>query len=141
MPRNENPKNNVPTSWDALDKKEDAALTSSRSRGVSFKSFPSHPDDLSNKNKESIEAQVKGSDIPKNTQALFQAFAQAVFSELKKGGAVALMGFGSFVVGRVSTRWGRNPSTGEPLHIPERKRVSFVPDPALRYRLQTEKGI
>ncbi|WP_029000914.1 HU family DNA-binding protein [Azohydromonas australica] len=46
-------------------------------------------------------------------------------TELKKGNAVALAGFGTFKVGQRAARVGRNPSTGDKLKIAARKVVKF----------------
>ena len=47
------------------------------------------------------------------------------FSELKEGGKVALLGFGSFSVAEKSARKGVNPKTKQPIEIPARKSVKF----------------
>ncbi|MFW1857888.1 HU family DNA-binding protein [Acinetobacter defluvii] len=45
------------------------------------------------------------------------AFEDAVTEELKNGGSVALVGFGTFSVKAREARTGRNPKTGEALEI------------------------
>ncbi|WP_111861228.1 HU family DNA-binding protein [Acinetobacter sp. CFCC 10889] len=45
------------------------------------------------------------------------AFEDAVTDELKAGGSVALVGFGTFSVKAREARTGRNPKTGETLEI------------------------
>ena len=45
--------------------------------------------------------------------------------ELKEGGKVALLGFGSFSVAEKSARKGVNPKTKQPIEIPARKSVKF----------------
>lgn len=44
---------------------------------------------------------------------------------LKAGRRVMLHGFGSFRVRTLKARQGRNPKTGTPVAIPERKKVAF----------------
>lgn len=44
---------------------------------------------------------------------------------MKKGGTVALVGFGSFSVGKRAARTGRNPRTGEPIKIKAAKVPKF----------------
>ncbi len=60
-------------------------------------------------------------------EKLLDAFMKAVEETLSKGDKVVLVGFGSFQVVTRSERKGRNPRTGEPLKIPAKKVVKFVP--------------
>jgi DNA-binding protein HU-beta len=53
------------------------------------------------------------------------ALIQAITEAVEKGEAVKLVGFGSFEVVRRAERKGRNPRTGEPLKISEKKVVKF----------------
>ena len=53
------------------------------------------------------------------------AFIDATSGALKKGGRVALVGFGSFSVSERAARDGRNPQTGETLKIKARNGVKF----------------
>jgi DNA-binding protein HU-beta len=59
------------------------------------------------------------------------AVVKTVEDTVKKGGNVALPGFGSFTVVKRAARMGINPRTKEPLHIPARKVVRFKPSLAL----------
>lgn len=54
-----------------------------------------------------------------------EAFVETISGELKEGGKVALLGFGSFSVAEKSARKGVNPKTKEPIEIPARKSVKF----------------
>ena len=53
------------------------------------------------------------------------AFVETVSGELKEGGKVALLGFGSFSVAEKAARKGVNPKTKQPIDIPARKSVKF----------------
>lgn len=53
------------------------------------------------------------------------AFIQTVSSELKAGGKVALLGFGSFSVTEKAARKGVNPKTKQTINIPAKKAVKF----------------
>jgi DNA-binding protein HU-beta len=53
------------------------------------------------------------------------AFIDTVTSAVAKDGAVQLIGFGSFSMGERAARSGRNPKTGEALHIAASKTVKF----------------
>lgn len=53
------------------------------------------------------------------------AFINATTKSLKKGGRVALVGFGSFTVAKRSARTGRNPQTGKAIKIAAKKVAKF----------------
>ncbi|WP_455641236.1 HU family DNA-binding protein [Parabacteroides sp.] len=53
------------------------------------------------------------------------AFVETVAAELKAGGKVALLGFGSFSVAEKAARKGVNPKTKQPIEIAARKAVKF----------------
>ena len=54
-----------------------------------------------------------------------EAFVDTVSNELKEGGKVALLGFGSFSVSEKAARKGVNPKTKETIEIAARKAVKF----------------
>ncbi len=54
-----------------------------------------------------------------------EAFVETVSEELKAGGKVALLGFGSFSVTEKAARKGVNPKTKQAIDIPTRKAVKF----------------
>ena len=77
---------------------------------------------------ELIEAIASGADITKTAAALMlDAYVEAVSKELKKGGKISLVGFGTFSVSKRKAREGRNPKTGETIKIPAKKVVKFKP--------------
>ena len=53
----------------------------------------------------------------KDAAAALKAFTDAVQAELKKGGKVQLVGFGTFEVGKRAGRQGINPKTKEVIEI------------------------
>lgn len=55
------------------------------------------------------------------------AFVESTTDALKNGDRVALIGFGSFAVSTRSARTGRNPQSGAPIQIAEKKVVKFKP--------------
>ena len=75
---------------------------------------------------ELIEHIAKNADITKAqaTRAL-EATLGMIKITLSKGGAVNLMGFGTFYIGKRAARMGRNPATGEAIHIKASKKVAF----------------
>lgn len=50
---------------------------------------------------------------------------EAIVKALKKGDKVALVGFGTFSVGKRKARTGRNPRTGQTIKIPAHKTPKF----------------
>ena len=54
-----------------------------------------------------------------------ESFLGNVEKSLKKGDRVSLVGFGSWFVSRRNAREGRNPSTGQTIHIPAKNVVKF----------------
>ncbi|MBR0093305.1 MAG: HU family DNA-binding protein [Lachnospiraceae bacterium] len=82
---------------------------------------------------ELIEAMAKANKLSKkeNEEAL-NAFVDAVSKELKKGGKVQLVGFGTFEVGKRAARTGRNPQTGAEIKIKASKTPKFKAGKALK---------
>ncbi|KZX80718.1 DNA-binding protein HU [Oleiphilus sp. HI0009] len=60
------------------------------------------------------------------------AFIDSVSDALSKGDSVQLIGFGTFLIRERAARTGRNPKTGEELHIAASKAPSFKPGAALK---------
>jgi DNA-binding protein HU-beta len=60
---------------------------------------------------------------------------EVVSDELAAGGEVALAGFGKFSVSQRAARQGRNPSTGQTIHIAASRAAKFSPAAALKKRL------
>lgn len=82
---------------------------------------------------ELIEHMAREADLSKaGAERALDALLGAVQSTLKKGGAVSLVGFGSFTVSKRPARKGRNPRTGEPVAIAARKAPKFTPGKALK---------
>lgn len=75
---------------------------------------------------EFINAVAEKSGLSKvDAKKAVEAFVETVSSELKEGGKVTLLGFGSFSVAEKSARKGVNPKTKQPIEIPARKSVKF----------------
>lgn len=67
-----------------------------------------------------------------DSEKALNAFTDAVTSELKNGGKVQLVGFGTFEVSKRAARTGKNPQTGEPLEIAACKAPKFKAGKALK---------
>lgn len=68
----------------------------------------------------------------KDAEAAVKAFIDSVAEELKKGGKVQLVGFGTFEVSERAARQGRNPQTGETIEIAASKTPRFKAGKALK---------
>ena len=68
----------------------------------------------------------------KDAEAALKAFTDVVADELKKGGKVQLVGFGTFEVSERAAREGRNPKTKETIKIAASKAPKFKAGKALK---------
>ena len=73
----------------------------------------------------------------KDAEKALKAFTDVVEPELKKGGKVQLVCFGTFEVSQRSAREGRNPQSGKPMKIAASKAPKFKAGKALKYSLNT----
>ena len=64
------------------------------------------------------------------------AFVETVSGEMKAGGKIALLGFGSFSVTEKAARKGVNPKTKQPIEIAARKAIKFKPGAELNDKVQ-----
>ncbi len=60
-----------------------------------------------------------------SAKAVIDAFLGAVAARAEAGDTVRLSGFGTFTVKARAGRVGRNPATGEPVEIPESRKLTF----------------
>ena len=82
---------------------------------------------------ELIEHIAENADLSKAAAArALDATLEAVKRTLKKGGAVSLVGFGTFAVSKRAARTGRNPQTGATIKIKAAKVPKFRPGKALK---------
>ncbi len=91
-------------------------------------------EDLSMANKQDIVAAVAklAGLTKKDAEKAVNAFTDAVKAELKKGGKVQLIGFGTFETRQRAAREGRNPQTGKALKIPATTVPAFKAGKALK---------
>ncbi len=68
----------------------------------------------------------------KDAEKTLKAFTDVVASELKKGGKIQLVGFGTFEVSERAAREGRNPQTGKTMKIAASKAPKFKAGKALK---------
>lgn len=82
---------------------------------------------------EMIDHMAKQADLTKvAASAALDAFMEGVKGTLKKGGVVALVGFGTWKVSKRAARAGRNPRTGEAIKIKAAKVPKFSAGQALK---------
>lgn len=68
----------------------------------------------------------------KDSEKALKAFIDVVTDQLKKGGKVQLVGFGTFEVSERAAREGRNPQTGKTMKIAACKAPKFKAGKALK---------
>ena len=82
---------------------------------------------------ELITAMSENANMSKvDAEKALKAFIDTVTDELKNGGKVQLVGFGTFEVGERAARKGRNPKTSEEIMIPASKSPKFKAGKALK---------
>ncbi|MCI7790465.1 MAG: HU family DNA-binding protein [Lachnospiraceae bacterium] len=82
---------------------------------------------------ELVAAMAEQADMTKkDAEKALTAFTEVVSKELKKGGKVQLVGFGTFEVAERAAREGRNPQTGETMKIAAAKAPKFKAGKALK---------
>ncbi|HMT16226.1 MAG TPA: integration host factor subunit beta [Ottowia sp.] len=68
----------------------------------------------------------------RDADAAVKTILDAMSDALERGHRIEIRGFGSFSINHRPPRLGRNPRTGERVHIPERRVPHFKPGKALR---------
>ena len=76
----------------------------------------------------SDETGLSKADSAKAVDSVFDS----ITSELKSGGDIRLVGFGTFLVTKRKATTGRNPQTGAAIQIPEANVPKFRPGKALK---------
>jgi DNA-binding protein HU-beta len=80
-----------------------------------------------------IQELAERADLTKRAaEDALNALLEIVGEELAKGNKVTLTGFGTFLVRKRAARMGRNPQTGEPIHIPAQDTPAFRAGSALK---------
>lgn len=71
----------------------------------------------------------------KAAEAMLNAFIETIGETLAKNDKISLVGFGTFETKERAAREGRNPRTGEPLHIEAKKTAVFTAGKGLKDKL------
>ncbi|PWB73619.1 MAG: integration host factor subunit beta [Holophagae bacterium] len=83
-----------------------------------------------------VEMVAESSDLPrKQADEVVQVILDSIIAALSRGEKVELRGFGSFRIRRRGERNGRNPKTGDRVHVPPKKIPYFKPGKHLREEL------
>ena len=72
----------------------------------------------------------------KDAEKALDAFIEAVSGSLQKGESVQLIGFGTFEVRQRAARDGKNPRTGETIHMPAARVPAFKAGKGLKDRVK-----
>lgn len=87
-----------------------------------------------------IEKIAKDAGVNKTqADATINSILGGITAELKKGGRVTFVGFGTFSVGARKARTGRNPQTGKPIKIAAKKVAKFSPGAELKAAVNRKK--
>jgi DNA-binding protein HU-beta len=90
---------------------------------------------------ELVDAIAKETDLSKAAaERALNAVITAVTKAVAAGDSVSLIGFGTFTVSKRAAREGRNPRSGEPIHIPERTVPVFKPGAGFKDAVQKAAG-
>lgn len=77
---------------------------------------------------------VSGVD-PETVKHVLNVTLDVAGETLAEGIELGLRGFGRFTTKHVAERTGRNPATGEPMHIPGYRKIAFTPSKEVKERL------
>ncbi len=85
-----------------------------------------------------VEAIIKEAGLESKAQAhrIVDAVLDTIMKTMKRGEDVAITGFGTFRVVKRAAREGRNPKTGEKIHIPASIKPKFRAGKALKEAVQ-----
>lgn len=81
---------------------------------------------------ELVNEVAKTLNTKKEAQEAVDCVLSTITSALERGDTVSLIGFGTFKVAERKARQGRNPQTGQEIHIPASKVPRFTAGKALK---------
>ncbi|MDR3352954.1 MAG: integration host factor subunit beta [Zoogloeaceae bacterium] len=73
--------------------------------------------------------------VPKDAEYAVNVILDAMSGALLSGDRIEIRGFGTFTLNRRPARTGRNPKTGEQVHVPEKWAPHFKAGKELRDRV------
>ena len=88
---------------------------------------------------ELIEEVSRVSDLTKkHSEIIVDTVFKSIINALHRGDKIELRGFGSFRIRHRGPRLGRNPKTGEKVHVPAKRIPYFKPGKELREMLNSD---
>ena len=80
-----------------------------------------------------VETVAEAADVPrKQADEVVQVILESIITALRRDEKVELRGFGSFRLRERASRQGRNPKTGEKVHVPAKRVPYFKPGKELK---------
>ncbi len=76
-----------------------------------------------------------------DAQRCVNCMVDIIAEEMRQGGRVTILGFGTFSVKQKAKRKGMNPTSFEPIVIPAKKVVNFKPSKYLNFYLDKRRKI
>lgn len=125
-------------------------LVSRRARPTQHKAFwgttpvavtPEKPEEKPPvRQEELVETLAEAHDLSKaKARRILDTLMDTIADSLADGKTVKLSNFGTFQASEQAARQARNPSTGEPVWVPERKRVRFAAYKGLKETVNKKK--
>ena len=88
---------------------------------------------------ELIEAVIESGAYPRrHVELAVNTMFEAMIEALVEGERIEIRGFGNFTVRHYEAYTGRNPKSGEPVHVPEKRMPFFKTGKDLRDRINGE---
>ena len=72
-----------------------------------------------------VQAAEKTGKSKKEVEKMINTITETIKEEIKKGNKVSITSFGTFYLGRIAKRRGRDPQTGKDITIPDMKIPRF----------------
>ena len=91
-----------------------------------------------NKKEFAYKIAEEGGFYKKDAMKMVELFWDTLLDYLEEGKKVNFYGIGHFKMKTVKGRGARNPKTGEPCIIPDRKKVKFYPSETLTENIENE---
>jgi len=88
-----------------------------------------------------VDEVVRASKLSKKqAETIVNTVFESIVSALQDDDKIELRGFGSFRVRRRRSRQGRNPKTGDRVHVPEKRIPYFKPGKELKDLINTDEA-
>lgn len=88
---------------------------------------------------ELVEQVARSTELTKkHAEIIVNTVFESIVDSLKSGEKIELRGFGSFRIRQRNARTGRNPKTGEKVHVPAKSIPYFKPGKDLREMLNED---